>query len=402
MSEPLVIIGNGMAAAKLVEELCASALGRYSILVIGAEPKLAYNRVLLSSLLAGEVEAADIALKSREWWSSMGVTLAYGKAATRIDREAKTVTLEGGTVVPYGKLVLATGSQPIRLSKPGMDLSGVLTFRDQDDVNAMLTVAGPATRAVVIGGGLLGIEAAHGLAKSGARVTLIHLMERLMERQLDAEAAGLLKLALEERGIEVCLSSDTAEVEGEECVEAVRLADGRVLPADIVVSAVGIRPAADLAREAGLAVTRGIMVDDRLTTSDPAIFALGECAEHRGVCYGLVEPAYEQARSLAAHLAGRPGAYRGTVLSTNLKVSGVPVFSAGDFLGGPGTEIVIARDPGLGTYRKLVIKHDVLVGCVLFGETSDGLWYLDLIRKGRPLGALRDSLVFGRVMAEAA
>lgn len=402
MAEPLVIIGKGMAAAKLVEELSTIALGRYSIIVIGAEPSLAYNRVLLSSLLAGEVTREEIELKSSAWWASRGVTLIYGKRVTRIDREAGAVELEDGTTITYSRLVIATGSSPIRLTKPGMDLPGVMTFRDQADVDAMLAATGPATRAVVIGGGLLGIEAAYGLSRTGARVTLIHLMERLMERQLDTEAAGMLKRAMVERGIEVVLAADTAAIEGEHCVEGVRLADGSTIPADIVVSAVGIRPNVDLARDAGLTVTRGIVVDDRLTTSDDAISAIGECAEVRGVCYGLVEPAYDQARVLAARLAGRPATYRGTVLATNLKVSGVPVFSAGDFLGGPGTELIVWRDPGLGTYRKLVLKNDVLVGCVLFGETGDGLWYLDLIRKGRPLGALRHALVFGRAMAEAA
>ncbi|MGL4290036.1 MAG: NAD(P)/FAD-dependent oxidoreductase [Phreatobacter sp.] len=402
MSEPLVVIGNGMASARFVEELGKQALGRYSVLVIGAEPTLAYNRVLLSSLLAGEVEAGDIQLKSRSWWQSQGVTLVYGRRAAAIDPAAKLVTLENGTHIPFAKLVLATGSLPIRLPKPGMDLPGVLTFRDHGDVAAMLAATGPAARAVVIGGGLLGIEAAHGLARTGTHVTLIHLMDRLMERQLDAEAAGLLKQALEQRGIKVMLGADTAAIEGDGCVEAVRLADGRVLAADMVVSAVGIRPNADLARSAGLSLGRGIVVDDRMATSHPDIHAIGECAEHRGTCYGLVEPAYEQGQVLARHLAGRPAAYAGTVLATNLKVSGVPVFSAGDFIGAAGTEIVVWRDPGLGTYRKLVLRDDILVGAVLFGETGDGLWYLDLIRRGERLGRLREAVVFGRALAEAA
>jgi nitrite reductase (NADH) large subunit len=402
MSEPLVVIGNGMAAARFAEELCNHALGRYSVLVVGAEPTLAYNRVLLSSVLAGEVAREETELKPRSWWQKQGVTLVYGQRAVSVDREAREVLLENGTRLPYAKLVLATGSHPIRLPKPGMDLPGVVTFRDHDDVSAMLAAASPATRAVVIGGGLLGIEAAYGLALAGTRVTLVHLMDRLMERQLDLEAAGMLKTALEERGITVLLGADTAAIEGDECVETVLLADGRQLPADMVVSAVGIRPNADLARVAALTVNRGTVVDDQLTTSDPAIHAIGECAEHRGTCYGLVEPAYQQAAVLARHLAGRPAAYTGTVLSTNLKVSGVPVFSAGDFIGAPGTEVIVWRDPGLGTYRKLVLKDDVLVGAILFGETSDALWYLDLIRENRPLGRLREAVVFGRALAEAA
>jgi len=402
MSERLVIIGNGMAAARLVEELGRQALGRYSILVVGAEPHLAYNRVLLSSVLAGEMPREETELKPRAWWERQGVTLVYGRRAVHIDRDSREVVLEDGTTLPYAKLVLATGSDPIRLPKPGMDLPGVVTFRDHDDVGAMLAAAGPATRAVVIGGGLLGIEAAYGLAATGTRVTLVHLMDRLMERQLDAEAAAMLKAALEARGITVLLGADTAAVTGDGCVEAVRLADGRELPCDIVVSAVGIRPNSTLAREGGLATGRGIVVDDQLATSDPAIHAIGECAEHRGTCYGLVEPAYQQATALARHLAGRSAAYQGTVLSTNLKVSGVPVFSAGDFLGEPGTEAITLRDPGLATYRKLVLRNGALVGAILFGETSDAFWYLDLIRSGQPLGRLRDAVIFGRSLAEAA
>lgn len=402
MSEPLVVIGNGMAAARLVEELGREALGRYSVLVIGAEPSLAYNRVLLSSVLAGEIAREETELKPKGWWQRQGVTLVYGRRATDIDRTARTVTLEGGLRVPYAKLVLATGSHPLRLPIPGMDLPGVISFRDHADVAAMLGAARPAARAVVIGGGLLGIEAAHGLALAGARVTLVHLMNRLMERQLDSEAAAMLKAALEARGMEVLLESETAAIAGNGRVEQVHLADGRILPADLVVSAVGIRPNADLARDCGLATGRGVLVDDHLTTSDPAIHAIGECAEHRGICYGLVEPAYEQAGILARHLAGRPAAYAGTVLATNLKVSGVPVFSAGDVLGGPGTETIVWRDPGLGSYRKLVIRADRLAGAVLFGETGDALWYRDLIRRGTPLGRLRDDLVFGQALAEAA
>ncbi|CEJ16262.1 Nitrite reductase [NAD(P)H] [bacterium YEK0313] len=402
MSEPLVVIGNGMAAARFVEELGRHALGRYSVLVIGAEPVLAYNRVLLSSLLAGEVGPDDIELKPRAWWQAQGVTLIYGRQALAIDVAGRRVVMAGGGSVPFAKLVLATGSAPIRLPKPGMDLPGVLTFRDRGDVAAMLASVTAAPRVVVIGGGLLGIEAAHGLASAGAKVTLVHLMDRLMERQLDTEAAGLLAEALRARGIEVLLGADTEAVEGEKAVRAVRLADGRRLAADLVVAAVGITPNVALAKAAGLATGRGIVVDDRLTTSDPDIHAIGECAEHRGLCYGLVEPAYEQARTLARHLAGRPEAYSGTVTATNLKVSGIPVFSAGDINGAEGSEVVVWRDPGLAHYRKLVLKDDVLTGAVLFGETGDGLWYHELIRCGERLGRRREACIFGRHLAEAA
>ncbi len=404
MSEPLVIIGNGMAAVRLVEELAKRALGRYAIAVIGDEPRLAYNRVLLSSVLAREIAKAEIELRPPQWWRDRGVTLLYGEsaAATAIDAGIRRVRLATGATLPFAKLVIATGSKPIRLNVKGMELPGVLTFRDLSDVAAIeAAAASGGRRAVVIGGGLLGLEAAYGLAKAGAQVTVVHLMDRLMERQLDPTAAAMLKLAVERKGISVELSAETAAISGERRVEAVQLADGRSLPADLVVVAAGIRPNVELARGAGIEIGRGILVDDHLQTSVPGIYAIGECAEHRGACYGLVEPAYEQARALASHLSGG-GAYRGSVLATNLKVSGVDLFSAGDFLGGAGSEAITMTDPGLGAYRKLVIKDGRLTGCVLFGDTSDGLWYLELIRSGRSIEAIRNDMMFGRVLAERA
>lgn len=401
MSEPLVIIGNGMAAARLVDELAKRALGRFAIAVIGEEPRLAYNRVLLSSLLADEVAAADVELKPARWWRDRGVTLRYGARATALDVAARTVTLADGTGLAFSKAVLAIGSRPIRLTLPGMDLPGVMTFRDIGDVDAMRTAA-PGARVVVIGGGLLGLEAAHGLVKSGARVTLVHLMDRLMERQLDAAAADMLRRAVEARGVEVLLEAETARVVGSQRVEAVELKDGRRLAADLVVVAVGVRPNAELAAAAGLGVNRGVVVDDHLETSAPGVFAIGECVEHRGQCYGLVEPGYEQAAVLARWLAGEDARYPGSVVSTNLKVSGVDVFSAGDFLGGPGTESIVLHDPGLGIYRKLVIAQDRLVGAVLCGDNADATWYLELIRAGRPVAAVRDDLAFGRALADRA
>jgi nitrite reductase (NADH) large subunit len=398
MSEPLVIIGNGMAAARLVDEVGKRALGRYAIAVVGEEPRLAYNRVLLSSLLADEVAAADIELKPARWWRDRGVTLRYGSRATAIDVAARTITLADGTRLAYSKAVIATGSRPIRLTMPGMDLPGVTTFRDIGDVDAMRTAA-PGARVVVIGGGLLGLEAAHGLVKSGARVTLVHLMDRLMERQLDAAAADMLRRAVEARGVEVLLEAQTVRVVGAQRAEAVELKDGRRLEADLVVVAVGVRPNATLAAAAGLAVDRGVAVDDHLQTSAPGLFAIGECVEHRGQCYGLVEPGYEQATVLARRLAGHDARYPGSILATNLKVSGVDVFSAGDFLGGPGTEPLVLQDPGLGVYRKLVIAQDRLVGAVLCGDNTDAAWYLELIRSGQSVAALRDDLAFGRALA---
>jgi nitrite reductase (NADH) large subunit len=400
MSESLIVIGNGMAAARFVDELAQRALGRYAVAVIGEEPRLAYNRVLLSALLADEVDFDDIELKPARWWRDRGVTLRYGERATQVDAAARNVTLAGGTQLAFSKLVFATGSQPIKPDIPGMDLPGVLTFRDVDDVNAIAATKVAGARVVVIGGGLLGLEAAYGLAKAGARVTLLHLMDRLMERQLDQRAALMLKRAVEAKGIAVRLQAQTARIAGSGRVEAVELRDGTTIAADTVVVAVGIRANIGLARAAGLEVGRGIVVDDHLETSTAGVHAIGECAEHRGCCYGLVEPAYEQARLLARRLAGERASYPGSVLATNLKVSGVNVFSAGDFLAATGeAEEIVFSDPAVGVYKNLIIAHDRLVGAVLFGDTADGLWYLDLIRAGCSVAHIRDELVFGRVLA---
>ena len=400
MSEPLIVIGNGMAAARLVDELARRALGRYAVAVIGEEPRLAYNRVLLSALLADEVGFDDIELRPARWWRDRGVTLRYGVRATAVDAAARNVTLAGGTRLSFSKLVFATGSQPIKPDIPGMDLPGVLTFRDVDDVNAIAASKAAGTGVVVIGGGLLGLEAAYGLAKAGARVTLLHLMDRLMERQLDHHAALMLQRLVEARGIAVRLQAETARIAGNGKVEGVELHDGTTIAADAVVVAVGIRANAALARTAGIEVGRGIVVDDHLETNAAGVHAIGECAEHRGCCYGLVEPAYEQAQLLARRLAGERASYPGSVLATNLKVSGVNVFSAGDFLGATAeAEEIVLRDPAAGVYKKLVIAHGRLVGAVLFGDTADGLWYLDLIRTGSPVARLRDDLVFGRALA---
>jgi nitrite reductase (NADH) large subunit len=400
MSEPLVIIGNGMATMRLVEELATRALGRYAIAVVGEEPRLAYNRVLLSSVLAQEISRSEIELKSAQWWRERGVTLLYGHTATAIDPAIRRVRLANGATLPFTKLVLATGSRPIRLNVPGMDLPGVMTFRDLGDVAAIEAAAGKRTKAVVIGGGLLGLEAAYGLAKAGSQVAVVHLMDRLMERQLDPCASSMLKRAVEARGITVHLNSETAGIRGSHRAEAVVLKGGQSIEADLVVVAAGIRPNVDLARTADLIIDRGIVVADHLQTSKAGIYAIGECAEHRGICYGLVEPAYEQARALAAHLAGEDASYSGSVLATNLKVSGVNVFSAGDFLGAPGTEQIVLSDPGLGSYKKLVIAGGRLIGAVLFGDTADGLWYLELIRSGASIESIRDDLMFGRALAE--
>lgn len=400
MSEPLVIIGNGMAAARFVDEMAKRALGRYAIAVIGDEPRLAYNRVLLSSVLAGEATSEEIELKPSAWWRDRGVTLTYGCAANSIDLNDRTIYLANGIAVPFSKVVIATGSSAIRLNVPGADLPGVHTFRDSRDVDMLLKLARDRRRVVVVGGGLLGLEAAYGLAKAGSKVTLLHLMDRLMERQLDAPAGALLKRLVEGKGIEVILGANTRQILGLDDIQAVELVDGRVIAADAVVFAAGIRPNVTLAKDAGVPVNRGIVVDDQLRTGHPDVFALGECAEHRGTCYGLVEPAYEQARVLADRLAGRDALYSGSVVSTNLKVSGVSVFSAGDFLGESGADTLVFNDERRGTYKKLVVADGRLKGAVLVGDTQDALWYLELIRTTASIEAIRGDMMFGRALAQ--
>jgi nitrite reductase (NADH) large subunit len=396
VSEALVVVGNGMAAARLVDELTKVALGRYAIAVIGDEPRLAYNRVLLSSVLAGETASHDIELRPANWWRDRGVTLKYGCVATEIDVGRRELKIANEESMTFSRLVLATGSMPLRLNLPG-----VHTFRDTRDVDLLLTLAAQKKRVVVVGGGLLGLEAAYGLAKAGASVTLIHLMDRLMERQLDAPAAELLKSLVEHKGIRILLNANTARLHGETHVEGVELADGRRIDADAVIFAAGIRPNVTLAKDAGIPVNRGIVVDDTLQTGAPDIFALGECAEHRGICYGLVEPAYEQAGVLARHLAGGAASYDGSIVATNLKVSGVSVFSAGDFTGADGSETIVLNDVRHGTYKKLVISNGRLTGAVLVGDVGDALWYLELIRNGQPIATIRNRMMFGRSLALA-
>ncbi|GBD47376.1 NAD(P)/FAD-dependent oxidoreductase [Methylopila sp. Yamaguchi] len=400
--ERLVVVGAGMASLRLLEELKAACPGRYAVTVIGAEPEPAYNRVLLSSLLAGEANDEDLAFRDRAWYAANGYRLLTGAPAQAIDPSTRRVTLKDGRAFAYDRLVLATGSEAIRLPLPGAHLSQVLVFRDRCDAMRLKTLGVPGARAVVIGGGLLGLEAAYGLVKLGCAVTVVHLMGRLMERQLDARGAATLRRTLEAKGVAFALGAQSKAIVGETKVEGLELGSGEVLPADLIVMACGVRPNAALGRGAGLAANRGLLVDDAMRTSDPRIFALGECAEHRGVVYGLVAPAYEQAKTLARALAGDDAAYAGTLLSTNLKVSGVAVFSAGAIEAEAGDETIVLSDPGHGCYRKLIVRDDRLKGAILVGEASDALWYLDLIASGAPLGPLRDDLAFGRGFALAA
>jgi nitrite reductase (NADH) large subunit len=382
-----------------VEELLARAGGRFDMTVVGAEPDPAYNRVLLSSLLAGEIAASDVLMQPRQWYAEQGVTLVTGRRAMAI--ETGGLVLDGGERLPFDKLVLAVGSEPVRLDVPGSNLAGVMTFRTLADIEGLEQAASEARPAVVIGGGLLGIEAAYGLARRGVPVTLVHLMDRVMERQLDEEGAALLAEAIEAQGIQVLTGARTRAILGAARVEAVELEDGRKLACGLAVMAIGIRPSTTLAATGGLQVGRGILVDDAMQTSASGIYAIGECAEHRTACYGLVEPCYEQARVAAAAVTGETVHYPGSTLATNLKVSGMPVFSAGDFEGA-GAETIVIRDGGGPSYRKLVLRAGRLVGAVLVGDTGDALWYADLIRSGVPISPFRQALAFGRAFAEAA
>lgn len=399
--ERLVVIGNGMAAGRTLEELCARAPGRYEITVFGAEPRVNYDRIQLSPVLAGEKRFEDIVIHDEAWYATNGIRLVRGERAVTIDRDARTVTTDKGTVAAYDRLIVATGSDPFVIPVPGKDLPGVVTFRDLDDVEAMLKAAAAGGRAVVIGGGLLGLEAAAGLRLKGMTVSVVHLMPTLMERQLDRAAGRMLEAALEGRGISVLTAANTRAILGETSVTGVELADGRVIPADLVVMAVGIRPATGLARAAGLQVERGIVVDDHMTTSDPAVFAVGECAQHRGVCYGLVAPLYEMGRVLAAHLAGEAAIYTGSVTATKLKVTGIDLYSAGDFAEEGDRDEIVLEDPVRGIYKRLVLDGDRLVGAVLYGETGEGGWLFDMVKKGSDVGAIRDRLMFGPALQGA-
>ena len=398
--EHLVVIGNGMAGCRAIEEILARDAGRYRVTIFGAEPRVNYNRIMLSPLLAGEKSFEDIIINDHAWYVDNGICLVTGDPVLAIDRAAKTITAKSGLVTAYDKLLIGTGSDPFIIPVRGHDLPGVVTFRDMDDVGHMLRAASSGGDAVVIGGGLLGLEAAHGLSLRGMKVTVLHLMPTLMERQLDEAAGWLLKSALEGRGQTIFTSADTAEIVGDDKVEAVRLKDGREIPCALVVMAVGIRPNIRLARDAGLAVGRGIQVDDHMVTSDPDILAVGECVEHDGQVYGLVAPLWEMCRALADGLTVGPSGYSGSVTSTKLKVSGIDVFSAGDFSGGDGAEDIVLRDAARGVYKRVVVRDDRLVGAVLYGDITDGNWYFQLLKDRTDIAPIRDALIFGQAYAE--
>ncbi len=399
MKPRLVLVGNGMAGVRTLEELLKLAPDLYDITVFGAEPHPNYNRILLSPVLAGEQTAEQIVLNPREWYAEHGITLHTGRKVVAIDRRRRVVRADDGTQVAYDRLLLATGSRPFMLPVPGRELDGVVGYRDLADTQAMIEAATRHEDAVVIGGGLLGLEAANGLMLRGMRVTVIHLMPWLMERQLDETAASMLRESLQQRGIVFRLDARTRELLGDASgrVRSVCLDDGSEIAAQLVVMAAGIRPDTELAEGAGLHCHRGVVVDDTLqTVTDPRVYAVGECASHRGVAYGLVAPLFEQARVCATHLARFGiGRYAGSALSTKLKVTGIDLFSAGDFMARDGSEEIVLSDPAGGVYKKLVIRDDRLVGACLYGDTVDSAWYFQLLREGRAIGGLRDRLMFG-------
>ena len=394
----LVMVGNGMAGVRTLEELLKLAPDMYDITVFGAEPHPNYNRILLSPVLAGEQTFEEIVLNDLDWYQDNGIDLRIGCKVVDIDRHAHKVIAEDGSEVHYDRLIIATGSNPFILPIPGKDLQGVIGYRDIADTQMMMDTAKTHRHALVIGGGLLGLEAANGLKLRGMDVTVVHLGDWLLERQLDKTAGQLLQTALEARGIQFRLSTQTAALldDGEGRVCAAQFKNGEVIPADLVVMAAGIRPNTELAERSGLACNRGILVDDTLQTYDPRIYSVGECANHRGIAYGLVAPLFEQAKVCANHLAQLGFArYEGSVTSTKLKVTGIDLFSAGDFMGEDGTETITLADPIGGVYKKLVIKDDVLVGACLYGDTADGGWYFRQIRENHNVAEIRDHLMFG-------
>ena len=395
----LVLVGNGMAGVRTLEELLKIAPDLYDITVFGAEPHPNYNRILLSPVLAGEQTLGEIVLNPLSWYEEHGIDLHLGKKVVDVDRRRRIVRAADGTEAEYDRLLLATGSNPFILPVPGKDLEGVIAYRDIADTDAMIDATSKYKHAVVIGGGLLGLEAANGLMLRGMQVSVVHLMPWLMERQLDDAAAKLLQKSLEDRGLKFLMGAQTQALIGgkDGRVMAVQFKNGSEIPADLVVMAAGIRPNTELAEKIGIHCHRGIVVTDTMQTiTDPRVYSVGECASHRGVAYGLVAPLFEQGKVCATHLAQFGiGRYTGSQVSTKLKVTGIDLFSAGNFMGGDDCEEIVMSDPYGGVYKKLVIKDDKLVGACLYGDTVDGSWYFKLVREGRSVSDIRDRLMFG-------
>jgi nitrite reductase (NADH) large subunit len=397
VKEKLVLIGNGMAGMRTIEELLALAPDLYDITVFGAEAQANYNRILLSPVLAGEKTIDEIMLNDEHWYMDRGIVLYLNSEVTGIDRNNRRVTTTDGVSADYDRLLIATGSQPFILPVPGHDLPGVIGFRDIHDVDTMIDAAQHYRHAVVIGGGLLGLEAANGLLRQGMKVTVVHIGDILMERQLDSAAAKLLRKSLTERGIEFVMGAETAEIVGKKRAQGVRFKDGREISADLVVMAVGIRPNIALAKSAGLYCERGVVVNDTMQTYDPRVYAVGECVQHRKQTYGLVAPLFEMAKTCANHLAELGWArYAGSLTSTRLKVTGIDMFSAGDFTGDETCDDIVLQDAARGVYKKIVIKDHKIRGAVLYGDTVDGAWYFQLMREQSPIEDIRDRLLFGQ------
>ena len=397
MKEKLVLVGNGMAGMRTIEELLKLAPNMYDITVFGSESYGNYNRILLSPVLAGEKTIDDILLNDDQWYEDKGITLYKGKEVVAIDRKNRKVLAKDGTVVDYDRLLLGTGSNPFIIPVPGNDLPGVISFRDIQDVHRMLDASKTHKHAVVIGGGLLGLEAANGLMLQGMSVTVVHISDTLMDRQLDSEAAKMLKKSLEERGLHFLMGAHTEAIVGQDRVKKVRFKDGSEIYADLVVMAVGIRPNIELAKKAGIHCERGIVVNDTLQTYDPRVYSVGECVQHKGTTYGLVAPLFEMAKVCANHLAKIGyGRYEGSVTSTKLKVTGIELFSAGDFHGDDTSENIVMKDAALGIYKKLVIKNNRVQGAVLYGDTIDGAWFFQLMREQTDISDFREHLMFGQ------
>jgi nitrite reductase (NADH) large subunit len=396
----LVVIGNGMAGCRAVEDLLKRAPNTFQITIIGAEPRVNYNRIMLSPVLAGEKAFEDIIINDQSWYDDNDIVLIAGDPATTVNTRVQSITCASGKHIDYDFLLLATGSDPFIIPVPGNNLPGVVTFRDLDDVNKMLLAASEKHHAVVIGGGLLGLEAAHGLSQRGMDVTIVHLMPTLMERQLDEAAGYLLAEELKRRGQKIITGANTKAILGDSHATGVLLEDGQTLIADLVVMAVGIRPSTTLAKSAGLSIGRGVQVDDHMVTSVPNIYAVGECAEHRGLCYGLVAPLWEMCQAFADHLGNipKPG-YTGSVTSTKLKVSGIDVFSAGSFPSDDTCEDIVLRDASRGVYKRVILKGNRIEGAVLYGDTSDGNWYFQLLKDATDISDIRDVLIYGQAFA---
>ena len=397
----LVVIGNGMAGMRTLEEILKSAPNQYDITVFGSEPHRNYNRIMLSSVLSGEKALDEIFINDQAWYDQHNITLYSGasKTVTRIDRQNRKVYTQDGTVADYDRLLISTGSKPVIANVPGNHLAGIISFRDIADVNKMLDYSQHHKNAVVLGGGLLGLEAANGLALRGMRVTVIHNNAVLLNRQMDTAAGTLLQKELESKGLSFKMASQVGQLLGDEKehIKTIRLTDGSELDCDLLVMAIGVKPNKALAKAAGLYCEQGIIVNDTLQTYDPRVYAVGECIQHRGQTFGLVAPLFEQAKVCANHLTEHGVAqYLTLPTATKLKVTGIQVFSIGNFMGDETSETLQFTDTALGIYKKLVIKANKLIGAVLYGDTQDSYWYQELLEKEQSITPIRDQLIFGK------